>query len=484
MEYLKLDKFPQDFLWGSASAAYQVEGAWQADGKGVSIWDEFVRIPGKTFKGTDGNIAVDHYHRFKEDVQLMREQGLKAYRFSVAWTRIYPNGKGEINQQGLQFYIDLVDELIKNQIEPILTIYHWDLPQGLQDEYKGWESREIITDFTQYAITLFETFRGKVNYWVSLNEQNIFMEHGYLMATHPPAVSNPKRMYQANHHANLANASVIKTFHEMNMPGKIGPSFAYGPNYSKDSHPQNVIASEDAEELEANFWMDVYLWGKYPRIARKYLESKNLMFTEEAGDEALLLSGKPDFLGVNYYQSNTRMFNPLDGVSQGKMNTTGEKGTSEETGVPGAYKRVENPNLARTNWDWEIDAQGMRIALRRITSRYGIPVLITENGLGEYDEITETNEIHDEYRIDFIAKHILAIKEAITDGVEVLGYCTWSFTDLLSWLNGYQKRYGFVYVDQDESQVGTLTRYKKDSFYWYKQIIETNGDDLIQEKGE
>lgn len=484
MEHRKLDKFPQDFLWGSASAAYQVEGAWQADGKGVSIWDEFVRIPGKTFKGTDGNIAVDHYHRFKEDVQLMREQGLKAYRFSVAWTRIYPNGKGEINQQGLQFYIDLVDELIKNKIEPILTIYHWDLPQGLQDEYKGWESREIITDFTQYAITLFETFRGKVKYWVSLNEQNIFMEHGYLMATHPPAVSNPKRMYQANHHANLANASVIKTFHEMNMPGKIGPSFAYGPNYSKDCHPQNVIASEDAEELEANFWMDVYLWGKYPRIARKYLESKNLMFEEEAGDEALLLAGKPDFLGVNYYQSNTRMFNPLDGVSQGKMNTTGEKGTSEETGIPGAYKRVENPNLARTNWDWEIDAQGMRIALRRITSRYGIPVLITENGLGEYDEITETNEIHDEYRIDFIAKHILAIKEAITDGVEVLGYCTWSFTDLLSWLNGYQKRYGFVYVDQDEKQAGTLTRYKKDSFYWYQKMIETNGEDVSQEKGE
>src|SRR5699024_2934175 len=174
--------FPEDFLWGSASAAYQVEGAWNEDGKGVSVWDEFVRIPNKTFKGTNGNVAVDHYHRYKEDIALMAEQGLKTYRFSVAWTRIFPNGRGEINKAGLQFYKDLVDELIAHNIEPMLTLYHWDLPQALQDEYQGWESRKIIEDFTNYATTLFEAFRGKVNYWVSLNEQNIFTSLGYLMA--------------------------------------------------------------------------------------------------------------------------------------------------------------------------------------------------------------------------------------------------------------------------------------------------------------
>lgn len=478
MEHKQLDQFPKDFLWGSASAAYQVEGAWQEDGKGISVWDEFVRIPGKTFKGTNGDTAVDHYHRYKEDVALMKEQGLKAYRFSVAWTRIFPNGRGEINQAGLQFYIDLVDELIKNQIEPVLTLYHWDLPQALQDEYQGWESRKIVEDFTNYATVLFETFRGKVNYWVSLNEQNIFISHGYLMASHPPAVSDPKRMYQANHYANLANASVIKTFHELNMPGQIGPSFAYGPNYALNSDPKNILAAEDSEDLNAHFWMDVYLFGKYPIAALKMLKEQGLAPTIEAGDEELLAAGKPDFLGINYYQTNTVVFNPIDGVGLGKMNTTGEKGSSEESGLPGVFKRVENPFVERTNWDWEIDPEGLRIGLRRITSRYRIPVLITENGLGEYDQLTPEKEIHDDYRINYLNSHVHAIREAITDGVAVLGYCTWSYTDLLSWLNGYQKRYGFVYVEQDENQDGSLNRYKKDSFYWYQKVIQENGNNV------
>ncbi|MGC6768137.1 glycoside hydrolase family 1 protein [Enterococcus sp. LJL51] len=478
MEHKQLDQFPTDFLWGSASAAYQVEGAWEADGKGVSVWDEFVRIPGKTFKGTNGDVAVDHYNRYKEDVALMKEQGLKAYRFSVAWTRIFPEGRGEVNQAGLQFYIDLVDELLENEIEPVLTLYHWDLPKALQDEYMGWESRKIVEDFTAYAAVLFEAFRGKVKYWVSLNEQNIFITHGYLMASHPPAVQDPKRMYQANHYANLANAAVISKFHELKMPGMIGPSFAYGPNYSINSDPKNVLASEDAEDLNAHLWLDVYVFGEYPIAALKYLAEQGVAPEIEAGDIELLKAGKPDFIGINYYQTSTVAFNPLDGVGMGKMNTTGKKGSTEESGTPGVFKRVENPFVERTNWDWEIDPQGLRIGLRRLTSRYRMPILITENGLGEYDQLTEDKAIHDEYRIDYLKQHVSAIQEAITDGATVLGYCTWSYTDLLSWLNGYQKRYGFVYVDQDETQDGSLTRYKKDSYYWYKKVIETNGEEL------
>lgn len=478
MEHKHLINFPNNFLWGSASAAYQVEGAWQEDGKGLSVWDEFVKIPGKTFKGTNGEVAVDHYHRYKEDVALMKEQGLKAYRFSVSWPRILPNGRGKINNVGLQFYKNLVDELIENKIEPILTLYHWDLPKALQDEYAGWESRKIIDDFTNYAKVLFETFRGKVQYWVTLNEQNIFISHGYLEASHPPAVVDPKRMFQANHHANLANASVIKVFREMNMPGKIGPSFAYSPSYSLDSNPINILASEDAEELNAHLWMDVYVFGEYPKVVMKYLKDKNIAPIIEPNDYELLKAGRPDFMGVNYYQSNTFAFNPFDGVSVGKANTSGEKGSSEESGVPGIYKNCQNPFLDRTNWDWEIDPKGLRIALRRITSRYRIPILITENGLGEYDKLTTDNLVHDEYRINYLKEHIKAIQEALTDGVNVLGYCTWSYTDLLSWLNGYQKRYGFVYIDQDEKQNGTLTRYKKDSYYWYQKVIETNGQKI------
>lgn len=481
MIHTKLDPFPKDFLWGSASAAYQVEGAWNLDGKGKSVWDEFVRIPNKTFKGSNGDVAVDHYHRFKEDIALMAEQGLKTYRFSIAWTRILPDGRGEINQKGLDFYSDLIDELLKYGIEPIVTLYHWDLPQALEDAYGGWESRQVIQDFTNYAKILFDAYSDRVNYWVSLNEQNVFMMHGFLMASHPPAVTDPKRMYAANHIANLANASVIKAFRDGEYPGKIGPSFAMSPAYAVDCQPENVIATENMLDLFSNFWMDVYVYGRYPKVALKNLAKNGLAPVFEAGDEDLLKAGKPDFMGVNYYQSMTIASNPLDGVTMtGEANYSGKKGTTKEAGQPGMYKIVSNPYLEKTNWDWTIDPAGLRISLRRISSRYDLPILITENGLGDFDTLEADGQVHDQPRIDYLKTHCLAIQEAITDGVEVLGYCTWSFTDLLSWLNGYQKRYGFVYVDRDETNEKELKRYKKDSFNWYRDVIRTNGASLSE----
>ncbi|MRI85070.1 family 1 glycosylhydrolase [Aerococcaceae bacterium WS4759] len=465
--------FPNNFLWGSASAAYQVEGAWDKDGKSESIWDKYVRIPGTTFKETNGNLAVDHYNRYKEDVQLMADLGLKAYRFSIAWTRILPNGRGEVNQAGIEFYSNLIDELIAHNIEPVVTIYHWDLPQGLQDEYAGWESREIIEDFVNYAAVLFEAFGDRVKYWVTLNEQNIFMTLGYVQAVHPPKVSNYQRMYNANHIANLANALTIKKFRAMGMTGKIGPSFAYNPAYSIDSKPENVIAAENYEAFNSSFWMDVYINGKYPKTVLKGLEKLDVTIDIRPEDHEVLANSRPDFLGINYYQTNTAAYNPEDGVSIGKMNTTGEKGSSEEAGVPGFFKRVQNPFVERTNWDWEIDPQGLKLGIKRITNRYDIPVMITENGLGEYDKLTEDKQIHDDYRIDYLSSHVDAIGEAIAEGSEVIGYCTWSFTDLLSWLNGYQKRYGFVYIDREEDDAtAKLTRYKKDSYYWYQELIK------------
>lgn len=481
MIHKKLDPFPKDFLWGSASAAYQVEGAWNLDGKGKSVWDEFVRIPNKTFKGSNGDVAVDHYHRFKEDIALMAEQGLKTYRFSIAWTRILPDGRGEINQKGLDFYSDLINELLKYGIEPIVTLYHWDLPQALEDAYGGWESRQVIQDFTNYAKILFDAYSDRVNYWVSLNEQNVFMMHGFLMASHPPAVTDPKRMYAANHIANLANASVIKAFRDGKYPGKIGPSFAMSPAYAVDCQPENVIATENMLDLFSNFWMDVYVYGRYPKVALKNLAKNGLAPVFEAGDEDLLKAGKPDFMGVNYYQSMTIASNPLDGVTMtGEANYSGKKGTTKEAGQPGMYKIVSNPYLEKTNWDWTIDPAGLRISLRRISSRYDLPILITENGLGDFDTLEADGQVHDQPRIDYLKTHCLAIQEAITDGVEVLGYCTWSFTDLLSWLNGYQKRYGFVYVDRDETNEKELKRYKKDSFNWYRDVIRTNGASLSE----
>ena len=479
MEHKKLKAFPNDFLWGSASAAYQVEGAPFEDGKKASVWDNFVRIPGKTFKGTNGDVAVDHYHRYKEDVALMKELGLKSYRFSIAWTRILPDGRGEVNQAGLKFYEDLIDELIANEIEPIVTIYHWDLPQALEDLYGGWESREIIADFVNYAEVLFNAFKGKVKYWVSLNEQNIFTSQGWSLATHPPGKRDMKLFYQVNHIANLTNAAVINKFHELEMDGQIGPSFAYTPQYAKDSDPLNVLAAENAEELYSHFWMDVYLYGEYPIAAMAYLRENGLAPEFEAGDAELLKSAKPDFLGINYYQTATNAWNPVDGgVGVGSFNTSGKKGTTKESGIPGLHKKIQNPFIDRTNWDWEIDPEGLRIALRRITSRYRIPVMITENGLGEYDKV-EDGKIHDDYRIAYLRDHILEMNKAVDDGVDLIGYMAWGCLDLISVSTGeMKKRYGFIYVDRDDEGRGSYARIKKDSFAWYQQVIASNGRQL------
>ncbi|MDD6793835.1 MAG: glycoside hydrolase family 1 protein [Clostridiaceae bacterium] len=478
MIYKKLDNFNKDFLWGSASAAYQVEGAWNEDGKGESVWDRYTKIDGTTYMGTNGDVAVDHYHRYKEDVALMKEMGLKAYRFSIAWTRIYPNGNGEVNEKGLQFYDNLINELIENDIKPIITIYHWDLPAHLQDLYGGWESRKIIDDFNNYCITLYKRFGDRVKHWVSLNEQNVFIGLGYGTALHPPGVKDEKRKLAANHIANLANAKAIESFRKYVPDGMIGPSFAYSPSYPASSRPSDVLANENAQELNSYWWLDVYCRGEYPKFAYKYYENLGIAPTIEDGDLELLKKGKPDFIGINYYQTGTIAMNPLDGVgASSKMNNSGKKGSSEESGIPGVFKNVKNQYLETTNWDWTIDPMGLRIGLRRLTNRYGLPILITENGLGEFDKV-EDGKVNDDYRIDYLKAHVKACKEAITDGVNLLGYCTWSFTDLLSWLNGYQKRYGFVYVDKSEKEEGTLNRLKKKSFYWYKDIISSNGEEL------
>jgi 6-phospho-beta-glucosidase len=316
MFHQHLKSFPAHFLWGAASAAYQVEGAWNADGKGLSVWDVFTKIPGKTFQGSNGDVAVDHYRRYKEDVALMAEMGLRAYRFSVSWPRVYPRGRGEINAAGLQFYSKLVDELLSHDIEPILTLYHWDVPQSLMEEYGAWESRQIIDDFTNYCITLYKHLGDRVRYWVSLNEQNYNFHHGFLTARHPPGVKDRKRFYEANHIAFLANAKAIDAFRQYVPNGKIGPSFAYSPAYPLTSNPRDVLACENAEAFTNDWWLDVYCLGRYPEVPFRYLCEQGLGPTIEDGDLETLQKGIPDFLGVNYYQTITYEANPPDGVSE------------------------------------------------------------------------------------------------------------------------------------------------------------------------
>lgn len=480
MEHKDLNDFPTDFLWGSASAAYQVEGAWNSDGKGESVWDVYAKVPGATFRDTNGDVAVDHYHRYKEDVKLMAEQGLKAYRFSIAWSRILPSGTGEINEAGLDFYDRLIDELLSYQITPVVTLYHWDIPQALMERYGGWESREVIEDFNNYAVILFKRYGDRVKHWVTLNEQNVFVGQGYKTGTHPPAVRDEKRFYEVNHIANVANAKVIQSFRELAIEDAlIGPSFAYTPVYPKSPNPKDILATENAEELLSHFWMDVYAWGEYPRVVMNHLVKEGIAPTILPGDLELLKAATPDFMGLNYYQTATVEYNPLNGgIGEAKPNFTGKKGSSKDSGIPGLFKTTANPFTETTDWDWTIDPEGLHVALRRIENRYQLPILITENGLGAFDKLESDDKINDEYRIDYLKRHVKAIQESITDGVTVLGYCTWSYTDLLSWLNGYQKRYGMVYIDRDEHDEKTLRRIPKESYYWYQRVIASNGKNL------
>ncbi|MDU5262247.1 MAG: glycoside hydrolase family 1 protein, partial [Clostridium celatum] len=321
-----------------------------------------------------------------------------------------------------------------------------------------------------------------VKYWITLNEQNIFTSLGWLTAMHPPGkFDDVKTFYQVNHHAFMAHAKTVLKFKKLVPNGKIGASFAYSPSYSIDCNPINAMSKMDFDDMKNFWWMDMYAYGRYPKSTFVYLKNKDMEPKFEAGDEEILkeAASKIDFMGVNYYQTSVCEYNPIDGVTPyGTFNTTGIKGSGQVTGQPGLFKNPSNPYLKTTDWDWTIDPMGLRYALREITSRYNLPVVISENGLGAFDKKEEDNSIHDPYRIAFLKAHIEEMKIAMEEGCEVIAYCTWSFTDLLSWLNGYQKRYGFVYVDREEEEGSSMNRYKKDSYYWYKKVIETNGEEL------
>lgn len=363
----------------------------------------------------------------------------------------------------------------------MVTIYHWDLPKSLEKEYNGWESPRIVDDFVRYSKVLFERFKEKVKYWITLNEQNIFTTLGWMTAMHPPGkFDDAKTYYKVNHHAFFAHAKTVLEFKKIIPNGKIGASFAYSPSYAINCEPKNAMSKLDFDDLKNYWWMDVYAYGRYPKSAFTYLKNKKVAPEITKEDELILkeAASKVDFMGVNYYQTTVCEYNPIDGVTPyATMNTTGVKGSTQITGEPGLFKNPPNNYLETTDWDWTIDAMGLRYACREITSRYNLPIIISENGLGAFDKKEEDNSIHDPYRIEYLKNHIKELKIAIKEGCEVLAYCTWSFTDLLSWLNGYQKRYGFVYVDRDE-EGGSMDRYKKDSYYWYKEVISSNGKNL------
>ncbi|MED1471627.1 glycoside hydrolase family 1 protein [Bacillus salipaludis] len=470
MNYKKDYSFPEGFLWSAATAAYQFEGAYLEDGKTMSIVDKNIN---PSFANT--SVASDHYHRFKEDVALMKELGLKAYRFSISWPRVLPKGRGEVNQKGLQFYQNLVAELKANGIEPLATIYHFDLPACLQKEYGGWSSRQIIDDFAYFCKVLFEHLGDQVKFWFTINEQSNMFLLPYLMEF-DDQIPIEKQKYEMNHIMTLAHAKAITLCREMVPDSKIGPAIGLSPNYPESCRPEDIQAAREADDFRNYLFTDLYVHGRYRENIWRYMKERGITPTIEEGDMELLKSAKPDFLGINYYQSRVVKYASESTIVRDmKVNADGRKGEAEFEVVPGVYEGCNNPYLEKTDWDWEIDAIGLRTLLNELNDRYRLPIIITENGMGAVDKVTADGKVHDDYRIDYLAKHLEQCHLAIGDGVQLFGYCPWSFMDLLSTTSGFRKRYGFVYINRTDDDLKDLRRIRKDSFYWYQGVIRTNG---------
>ena len=477
--------FPKDFLWGASTSAYQVEGAAQEDGKKLSQQDVINKDSYKVYGFATAEVASDQYHHYKEDVALMKEMGFKAYRFSIAWSRVFPDGTGPVNEKGLQYYRDLIDELRANGIEPIVTLYHYDLPWALVERYGGWLDRRVVADFEAYARCIINEFKDKVRYWTTINEQSIIVQYWQQKCYIPEELQDGRHdqlRYQLNHHMNLAHAIACKLVHEMVPGGLVGSAIGYAPIYPLTSKPEDCMAAQNAQALRNDYYTDIYFKGEYNKAAMIYLQEHGLAPVVEPGDMELIREGTSDFLALNYYASECAKACPDDGtksIRYSGVNRSGKKG--ELSGFethPGFYEMCKNPNLDTTDWDWAIDPTGMEYMLRDLYNRYGKPLMITENGLGAYDALTEDGKIHDDYRIDYLSKHIAALKKAMDQGVEVLAYCPWSAVDLLSTSNGVKKRYGFIYVDRTDDDPKECARLRKDSFYWYKNVIATNGEEL------
>ena len=469
MKYKMLKPFPDNFLWGASTSAYQVEGANLEDGKGPSCQD-VKEVPEGT---SDLTVCADHYHHYKEDIALMAEMGFKSYRFSISWSRILPDGTGEVNPKGIEFYNHLIDECMKYKIEPIVTMFHFDMPARL-DERGSWSVRESVDWFLGYAKVLFENFGDRVKCWLTINEQNMLTMNGPVIGTlHVPegCTNLTKEIYQQNHHQLVAQAKAMELCHQMLPGAKIGPAPNIALVYPKSCNPEDVLAAQNFNAIRNWLYLDVAVYGIYNHLVWAYLEDRNACPEFADGDTEVLKNAHPDFIGFNYYNTATVE------ASDGTENFSGKSDQQVGSGEAGVYKPSQNPNLPKTEFGWEIDPIGFRATMRELYSRYHLPMLLTENGLGAYDKL-EDGKVHDPYRIAYLREHIEQIQLAITDGVEMMGYNPWSAVDLISTHEGMKKRYGLIYVDRDEFDLKSLVRYRKDSFYWYKKVIASNGQEL------
>ncbi|SHF16290.1 6-phospho-beta-glucosidase [Atopostipes suicloacalis DSM 15692] len=479
--------FPKDFLWGGATAANQYEGGYNEGGRGLANVDvvphgedRYPIIAGQ-MKHLDfdnehyypAKTGVDFYHRYKEDIALIAEMGFKTFRISIAWTRIFPNGdENEPNEEGLQFYENVFKELRKHDIEPLVTITHFDMPVHLIEEYGGWRNRKLVGFYEKLVRVLFTRYKDLVTYWITFNEINMIMHLPFMGAglVFEEGENQEEIKYIAAHHEMVASASATKIAKEINPDFQIGCMLAAGVAYPNTPDPKDVREAQIANQ-NSYFFVDVQSRGEYPNYALKYLERQGIEIPFEEGDKELLKENTVDYISFSYYSSKLAA-HPDNLESQGKT----------EGNVMGTLK---NPYLEASEWGWQIDPLGFRITMNEMYDRYQKPLFVVENGLGAVDTPNENGNIIDDYRIDYLQAHIQEMKNAVElDGVELIGYTTWGAIDLVSASTGeMSKRYGFVYVDRDDEGNGTLDRSKKKSFDWYKNVIESNGEDLTNIKG-
>ena len=445
--------FKKDFKWGSSTNAQQFEGGHGQGGKGVSIADVRV-IPGadKESNFNEFKIASDHYHHMKEDIKLYAEMGFEIYRFTIAWTRIFPYGDEiEANPEGIAFYSAMLDELDKYNIEPVATLYAYDLPLNLLEKYRGFMSREIIKDFTHYAETVIKAFKGRIKYWIPFNEQNfIDLDSEYMTGY---KAKNRAEVFQLQHHFNLCYAKTTNLVHEIDPAAKVGGNLGNVCLYPLNCDPVNVEATDELAYKSGYGFADVLFRGVYSGIFIKSYEGTDFSSIVLDDDLEVLKSASPDFMALCYY-----------------LSAAIEANSFEDRALNGVI--TKNPYIDATEWKWPIDPYGFKHYLHDYYHRYQLPILITENGMGARDTLKEDGTVNDDYRIKYLADHIARMKEAVEEGVEMIGYLTWSATDLYSNREGFEKRYGFVYIDKDYKRI------KKRSFDWYKKVISTNGEDL------
>ncbi len=476
--------FSKDFLWGGATAANQIEGAWNVDGKGPSVADmctggshtvpkniTAVLEPDTLYPAHE---AIDFYHRYEEDIALFAEMGFKCLRLSINWTRIFPTGlEQEPNEEGLRFYDRVFDCCKKHGIEPLVTLSHYEMPYALVEKFNGWADRRCIDCFLRYCKAVFARYQGRVRYWLTFNEINCgttpmgnTLSLGTVQGYTGPilaAPDDPQARYQGLHHQLVASAAAVKYAHEHYPAFQMGNMICFITSYPYTCDPEDILLCQHQMQEMNYYCSDVQCRGKYPFYARRIWKKYGVQLHMESGDLALLREGTVDFYTFSYYMSN------CVGTSQ-----QADRGSGNLVGG------LRNPHLPVSDWGWGIDPKGLRYSLSEIYERYHLPMMIVENGLGAVDRVEPDGSIHDAYRIDYLRRHIKQMKLAVEeDGVELMGYTPWGCIDLVSASTGEMaKRYGFIYVDKHDDGSGDLSRRKKDSFYWYKRVIETNGEEI------